>query len=78
MKALGPTDEPSIDLVCRRIIVKWELIMNIAHRYLACRCILRLSTPSLYLQKDELTFLVSAAALAIIPLALPPGTMGAW
>ena len=38
--------EPRIDLVCRRLTVKWEPIFNIVHRYLICRCVLRLSTPS--------------------------------
>ncbi|EKG18465.1 hypothetical protein MPH_04267 [Macrophomina phaseolina MS6] len=37
---------PSIDLVCHRLTMKWEPIYNIVHRYLFCRCVLRLSTPS--------------------------------
>jgi hypothetical protein len=37
---------PSIDLVCHRLTMKWEPIFNIVHRYLFCRCVLRLSTPS--------------------------------
>ncbi|KAN0090555.1 hypothetical protein V8E51_019134 [Hyaloscypha variabilis] len=38
--------DPPIDAVCKRLIVKWEPIWNFVHRYLHCRCILRLSTPS--------------------------------
>ncbi|KAH7140162.1 hypothetical protein B0J13DRAFT_526918 [Dactylonectria estremocensis] len=37
---------PSIDLVCKRIIVQWEPIYRIVHRYVYCRCILRTNTPS--------------------------------
>jgi hypothetical protein len=36
---------PSIDLVCHRLTMKWKPIFNIVHRYLFCRCVLRLSTP---------------------------------
>ncbi|KAH7166373.1 hypothetical protein EDB81DRAFT_284783 [Dactylonectria macrodidyma] len=37
---------PTIDLVCKRIIVQWEPIYRIVHRYVYCRCILRTNTPS--------------------------------
>lgn len=49
---------PSIDLVCHRLIMKWEPIYNVVHRYVFCRCILRLSTPSRLV--DELTLLQAA------------------
>ncbi|KAK0108886.1 hypothetical protein ONS96_002723 [Cadophora gregata f. sp. sojae] len=51
-------DNPPIDLVCKRLIVKWEPIYNIVHRYLHCRCILRLTTPS-RVEKEQ-TILVLA------------------
>ncbi|KAH6691187.1 hypothetical protein BKA61DRAFT_284688 [Leptodontidium sp. MPI-SDFR-AT-0119] len=31
-------ENPPIDLVCKRIVVKWEPMINIVHRYLYCRC----------------------------------------
>jgi hypothetical protein len=37
---------PAVDLVCRRLTVKWDPIFNITHRYFLCRCILRRSTPT--------------------------------
>lgn len=37
---------PSIDLVCHRLTMKWEPIYNIVFRYIFCRCVLFLSTPS--------------------------------
>ena len=46
---------PSIDLVCRRLTMKWEPIFNVVFRYIYCRCVIRLSTPSLLL--EEMTFL---------------------
>ncbi|KAI3318059.1 hypothetical protein HD806DRAFT_549420 [Xylariaceae sp. AK1471] len=50
-----------IDLVCRRMIVKWEPTINVVHRYLHCRCVIRLSTPSRYNQHEEITiFFVGA------------------
>jgi hypothetical protein len=52
-------DNPPIDFVCRRLIVKWEPLFNIVHRYLHCRCVIRLSTPS-HIEK-ELTLLTVAA-----------------
>jgi hypothetical protein len=53
-------DQPAIELVCRRLTVKWEPLFNIVHRYLYCRCVLRLSTPSRVPQNPECTFLVFA------------------
>jgi hypothetical protein len=50
--------KPPIDFVCRRLIIKWEPLLNIVHRYLYCRCVIRLSTPS-HIEK-EMTFLVPA------------------
>jgi hypothetical protein len=59
MSTSGITYEnPPIDLVCRRLIMKWEPIFDIVHRYLHCRCVIRLSTPS-YIEK-EVTSLVPA------------------
>jgi hypothetical protein len=49
-------DAPPIDLVCRRLTIKWEPIFNIVHRYLHCRCVIRLSTPSRL--SEEITILV--------------------
>ncbi|KAE9365771.1 hypothetical protein N431DRAFT_516548 [Stipitochalara longipes BDJ] len=49
---------PPIDAVCKRLIVKWEPMLNFVHRYLHCRCILRLSTPS-HIEKEQ-TFLTFA------------------
>lgn len=46
---------PSIDLVCHRLTMKWEPIFNIFFRYLFCRCVLRLFTPSRLV--EEMTFL---------------------
>lgn len=34
---------PCIDLVCHRLTMKWEPIFNIVHRYIFCRCVVRLS-----------------------------------
>lgn len=47
---------PSVDLVCHRLTMKWEPIFNLVHRYLLCRCVLRLSTPSRLV--DEQTILM--------------------
>lgn len=47
------SDAPSIDLVCRRLTIKWEPIFNITHRYLFCRCIIRRSTPSQFIPKMD-------------------------
>jgi hypothetical protein len=52
------SDNPPIDLVCRRLMIKWEPIFNIVHRYLYCRCVIRLSTPS-HIEK-ECTLLILA------------------
>ncbi|KUJ08875.1 uncharacterized protein LY89DRAFT_328516 [Mollisia scopiformis] len=51
------SDNPPIDFVCKRLIVKWEPIFNFVHRYLHCRCVIRLSTPS-HIEKEQtlLTF----------------------
>ncbi|KFY14081.1 hypothetical protein V492_02861 [Pseudogymnoascus sp. VKM F-4246] len=49
---------PPIDFACRRLIIKWEPLCNIVHRYLYCRCVIRMSTPS-YIEK-EITVLVLA------------------
>jgi hypothetical protein len=49
---------PPIDLACRRLIIKWEPLFNVVHRYLYCRCVIRLSTPS-HIEK-EMTILVPA------------------
>ena len=51
-------DNPPIDFVCKRLIVKWEPIFNYVHRYLYCRCVIRLSTPSRIVK--EQTFLTVA------------------
>jgi hypothetical protein len=51
-------DNPPIDFVCRRLIVKWEPIFNVVHRYLHRRCMIWLSTP-LHIEK-ELTLLAFA------------------
>jgi hypothetical protein len=51
-------DNPPIDFVCKRLIVKWEPIFNCVHRYLHCRCVIQLSTPS-HIEK-EMTFLIIA------------------
>jgi hypothetical protein len=48
----------SVDLVCRRLTIKWEPIFNVVHRYLHCRCVARLSTPSQL--HDEMTLFVLA------------------
>lgn len=49
---------PPIDFACRRLIIKWEPLFNVVHRYLYCRCVIRLSTPS-HIEK-EMTILVPA------------------
>lgn len=46
---------PCIDLVCHRLTMKWEPIDNIVHRYIFCRCVVRLSTPSRL--NEEMTIL---------------------
>jgi hypothetical protein len=51
-------DNPPIEFVCKRLIVKWEPIFNYVHRYVYCRCVIRLSTPSRIVQ--EQTFLTVA------------------
>jgi hypothetical protein len=51
-------DNPPIDFVCKRLIVKWEPIVNYVHRYFYCRCVIRLSTPSRIVR--EQTFLTLA------------------
>jgi hypothetical protein len=51
-------DDPPIDFVCKRLILKWEPIFNFVHRYLHCRCVIRLSTPS-HIEKEQ-TFLTVA------------------
>lgn len=48
---------PSIDLVCHRLTMKWEPIFNIVYRYVFCRCIIRLSTPSRLV--EEMTILLA-------------------
>ncbi|KAH9906403.1 hypothetical protein F4778DRAFT_645837 [Xylariomycetidae sp. FL2044] len=54
-------EQTSIDLVCRRMIVKWEPMFNIVHRYLLCRCVIRLSTPSRLDSNPEKTITQAAA-----------------
>ncbi|CAH0035979.1 unnamed protein product [Clonostachys rhizophaga] len=44
--SIASTEPPAIDLVCRRLVIKWEPIFNISYRYLFCRCIVWASTPS--------------------------------
>jgi hypothetical protein len=57
----GSSDEtstvaiPRIELVCRRLTMKFEPIFNIVYRYLYCRCALWRSTPSHFI--PELTIL---------------------
>lgn len=41
-----PPKEPTIDLVARRLEVKWEPMFNIVHRYAYCRCIVRMTSPA--------------------------------
>jgi hypothetical protein len=60
---LGPSqgqhskdDPPSIDLVCRRMIMKWEPILNVVYRYMGCLCVLWRSTPSRHI--EEMTFVL--------------------
>lgn len=48
--------EIPVDLVCRRITLKWEPIFNMTYRYLHCRCVVRPSTPSRL--QEEMTFFV--------------------
>lgn len=53
----GNYDRPPIDFVCRRLIIKFEPVFNVTHRYLYCQCLIRLSTPShLYKELTLLTF----------------------
>jgi hypothetical protein len=54
-------DDPPIDFVCKRLIVKWEPICNFVHRYLHCRCVIRLSTPS-HIEKEK-----TLLAIALCP-----------
>lgn len=55
------TDEdPSVDLVCRRITLKWEPPFNIVQRYLLCRCVMRLCTPSRSKFNPERVFYIGA------------------
>lgn len=49
-------DKSSIESVCRRLTMKWEPLVNITHRYLHCRCIMRRGTPSSF--TPEFTILV--------------------
>jgi hypothetical protein len=51
-------DDPPIDFVCKRLIVKWEPTFICVYRYLHCRCVIRLSTPS-HIPK-EITLLIFA------------------
>ena len=51
-------DDPQIDLVCKRLIVKWQPMFNVVHRYVHCRCVLRRTTPS-RVEKEQ-TLLVVA------------------
>lgn len=37
---------PRIETVCRCLTMKWEPVFNMTVRYMDCRCILRMSTPS--------------------------------
>ncbi|OIW23549.1 hypothetical protein CONLIGDRAFT_686477 [Coniochaeta ligniaria NRRL 30616] len=41
-----PSKETAIDLVAHRVVVKWEPMMNIVHRYGWCRCIVRMTSPA--------------------------------
>ncbi|CAH0045203.1 unnamed protein product [Clonostachys solani] len=43
---IASTEPTPIDLVCRRLVIKWDPIFNISYRYLFCRCIAWASTPS--------------------------------
>jgi hypothetical protein len=49
-------DPPSIDLVCRRMIIKWNPIFNLVYRYMGCLCVLWRSTPSRNI--EEMTFVL--------------------
>lgn len=51
-------DGPAIEFVCRRIVVKWEPMFNVVHRYLYCRCILRKTSPASC--EEEMTLLITA------------------
>ncbi|CAG9949138.1 unnamed protein product [Clonostachys rosea f. rosea IK726] len=44
--SIASTESTPIDLVCRRLVIKWEPLFNISYRYLFCRCIVWTSTPS--------------------------------
>lgn len=50
-------DGPAIEFVCRRIVVKWEPMVNLVHRYLYCRCILRKTSPASC--EEEMTLLIT-------------------
>lgn len=50
-------DDPDIELVCRRLVIKWEPLLNAVHRYMGCRCILRKTSPASC--EEEMTLLVS-------------------
>jgi len=50
-------DDPEIELVCRRMVIKWEPMFNLVHRYMCCRCILRKTSPASC--EKEMTMLVS-------------------
>ncbi|KAI1341450.1 hypothetical protein F5Y15DRAFT_356910 [Xylariaceae sp. FL0016] len=39
-------ETPAIDLVCRRMSIRWEPLVNILHRYVRCRCIVRPDAPT--------------------------------
>lgn len=52
------SEEPSIDLVCRSLVAKWEPMFNLVHRYVFCRCVIRLGTPSRSRFDPELVSLV--------------------
>jgi hypothetical protein len=53
----NPDHDPKIELVCRRMVIKWEPFFNIVHRYMWCRCILRKTSPASC--EKEMTFLVT-------------------
>ena len=50
-------NSPVIEFVCRRIIVKWEPMVNCVHRYLYCRCILRKTLPASC--EEEMTLFIT-------------------
>ncbi|KAH7024693.1 uncharacterized protein B0I36DRAFT_331872 [Microdochium trichocladiopsis] len=60
VRVAADEDGPSLDVICRLMILKWEPISPITHRYLLCRCVLRLNTPSRLHGNFEMTIPTAA------------------